>query len=81
MGGFRRRSDGLKRDGWLEEGWVASERDGWLAKGKGVLKRDGSRVASEEGCESRIGDSVWVAWKRDWWLSKTVGWLEKGWVA
>lgn len=56
---------------------------GVLKSGRGMsgLKTDGSWVASEEGWESRRGDSEWVAWKRDGWLAKKDGRLENGWVA
>jgi hypothetical protein len=49
MGGLRRRTGGLKMDGWLEEGLVAKE-EGLLAKSKGRLLVTVSFLDSNSNC-------------------------------
>ncbi len=49
MGGLRRRTGGLKMDGWLEDGLVAKE-EGLLAKSEGRLLVTVSFLNSNSKC-------------------------------
>jgi hypothetical protein len=58
MGGLRRRTDGLKMDGWLEDGLVAKE-EGLLDKSEGRLLVTVSFLESNSNCSPQQSYSKW----------------------